>query len=136
MIHSPGTHPHSRSSVRLERPAVPAGGGKRSLPTPARWSSPPGTRERECKPRCGFYWPSPLFCYLRHWSSIVFITNVTNDLMSIQIRSDWSMRETIVSRENLKPIARPTVSHSTPHLVQTKSACQCSQIVDPSGPHN
>ena len=59
--------------------------------------SPPETQDRGCRPRCDFNWPSLLLRSRRPSSSLVFITSVTNDSMSAQFRSDWSMRKTIVS---------------------------------------
>ena len=81
---------------------------KRILPT--RWSSPPGTHDRGCKPRCDLYWPSSLFCSLRPKRSLIFITSLTND----SIRSDWSIRETIVSEVNSAPTAWQIISFVNP----------------------
>ena len=67
-------------------------------------------------------WPSPLFESRRLSSSLVFITTVTHDSMSVQIRSDWSIGETIVSGVSSAPTAWPTASLATSHFAQTKSA--------------
>ena len=67
--------PRSRSPIRLNRPAAPA---------------------MVRRPRCYFYWPFLLFRFTRPSRSFAFITGVTNDSMSVQIRSHWSIRETIV----------------------------------------
>ena len=64
-------------------------------------------------------------------SSLVFITRVTNDSISIHICSDWSMRETIVSGVSCAPTARPTDSLSAPHQPQTKSVCCAFYTRDP-----
>ena len=40
--------------------------------------------------------PSRCFAYDAH-PTLAFITSVTNDSMSVHLRSDWSIRETIVS---------------------------------------
>ena len=79
-----------RSLIRLNRPAATAGRGKRSPPN--RRGSPvrPGLATRCVDPDAIL--TSPRRCY-----SLVFITSVTNDSMSVQIRSDWSIRGTIVS---------------------------------------
>ena len=68
-----------------------------------------------------FYWPTLLPRSARPPSSLVFITRVTNDSISIHIFSDWSMRETIVSGVSCAPTARPTASLLAPYLAQTKS---------------
>ena len=75
IIRSPGTHPHSRSHVRLNRPAAPAGEGKSSLPSTAWRTRPPGTHNRGCKPRCDFYCPSPFFFLYAHgaFSSLLLV---------------------------------------------------------------
>ena len=64
-------------------------------------------------------------------SSLVFITRVTNDSISIHICSDWSMRETIVSGVSCAPTARPAASLSALHLAQTNSVCSAFSIRDP-----
>ena len=73
-----------------------------------------------CRPRCDFYWLSLSPRSARPSSSLVFITRVTNDSISIHICSNWSMRETIVSGVSWAPTARPTASLATSHLAQTK----------------
>ena len=69
-------------------------------------------------------------------SSLVFITRVTNDSISIYICSDWSMRETIVSGVSSAPTAQPTASLSALHLAQTKSVCSAFSTRDPQKRHD
>ena len=66
--------------------------------------------------RCDFYWPYPMFRSRRPSSSLVFITSVMNDSMSVQIHSDWSIRETIVSGVSSAPAAWPTAALAMPHF--------------------
>ena len=47
------------------------------------------------------------------------------------VRSDWSMRDTIVSGVNCAPTSRPTASLATPHLAQKKSVCSKLSTRDP-----
>ena len=61
--------------------------------------SPPKMQDCGCRPRCDFYWPPLLPRSARPSSSLVFVTRVMNDSISVHICSDWIMRETIVSRE-------------------------------------
>ena len=73
--------------------------------------------------RQSFYWPSPMFRSRHPSSSLVFIRSKTNDSIGVQIRSDWSMRETIVSGVSSAPTAWSTATLATPHFMQKKSAC-------------
>ena len=91
----------------------------------------PKMQDRGCTPRCDFYWSPLLPRFARPSSSLVFITRVTKDSISIHFCSDWSMRETIVSGVSCAPTARPTASLSTPHLAQTKSVCSALSTRDP-----
>ena len=98
------------SSVRLELPPAatrPLGkptsrasqGRNKEIPPPNDVDSQvhPRRRTAGAGPRCDFYWPSPFFRSRCPSSSLVVITSVTNELMSVQNRSDLSMRENIVS---------------------------------------
>ena len=122
---SAGTRPLGRPTSRANQ------GRNKKIPPPVDMDgqvrpgrpSPPRTQDGGCRPRCDFYWPPLLSRSARPLSSLVFITRVTNDSMSIHICSDWSMRETIVSGVSFAPTARPTASLSAPHLAQTKSVC-------------
>ena len=124
----------SAATRPLGRPANRAIQGRnKAIPPPIRLGqpSPPKTQDRGCRPRCDFYWPPLLPRSARLSSSLVFITRVTNDSISIHFCSDWSMRETIVSEVSCAPTARPTVSLSAPHLTQTKSVCSALSTRDP-----
>ena len=97
VIRSPGTfiRGHTRAR-RTDKPQQSGEDQKESSPERRGQSNPPESQDRGCRPRCVFYWPSPLFRSRRTSSTLVFITSVTNDSMSVQNRSDWSMRGTIV----------------------------------------
>ena len=106
VIRSPGTPIRGHTPVRqAEWPRQPGEEQKNSSPDRRGQPSLPRAQDRGCRPRCDFYWPFPLFRSRRPSSSLVFITSVTNDSMSVQNRSDWSMRGTIVSGVSLEPTA-------------------------------
>ena len=124
VIRSPGTPIRVHTPVRQNRLAAPTRGGiKDSSPGRHGQPSPPETQDRGCRPCCDFYWTSWSPRSACPSSSLMIITSVTNDSISIHICSDWSMRETIVSGVSCAPTAQPTASLATPHLAQTKSVC-------------
>ena len=118
---SPRTPIRGRTPVRqTDQPRRT--GKERSDSSPERRGhpSPPKTQDCRCRPRCDFYWPPLLPRSARPSSSLVFITRVTNNSISIHFCSDWSMRETIVSGMSCAPTARPTASLAT---LQFKPNC-------------
>ena len=85
VIRSPGTPIRGHRPVKqAEWPRQPGEEQKDSSPDRRRQPSPPRTQDRGCRPRCDFYWPSPLFRSRRPSSSLVFTTSVTNDSMSVE----------------------------------------------------
>ena len=124
VVRSLGTSIRGHTPTRVtDKPRHPGEKQTDSSPERRGQSSLPETQDRGCRLRCDFYWSSPLFRFRRPLSSLVFITSVTNDSMSVQNRSDWSMRGTMVSGVSSEPIAWPRTSLATPHFAQTKSAC-------------
>ena len=97
VIRSPETHPrpHIRQANRVAAPAI--GEIKGFLPRMTRTAKSARDAGPRAQAPCDFYLPSLLPRSARPSSSLVFITRVTNDSISIHFCSDWSMIETIVS---------------------------------------